>query len=234
VSTMVAYLESRGGDAVFAMVLDRVRDGEESGVAVAEAAGHLDFEDFRAGWLTWVATQPLIAEKIATLPVVLDGEGNEFDADPLLSARADLARFARLGDLLRGRGRYVAALVEYRKAADGDGPASPLLVAKEAACLLALDQVAEALRMVDSAVQLYPEFTLLQVTRGRLLDALGRTQAAIGAWQQAHDLNPFDPEVQEALAMDWAQMGNPERAAQHRRYLQILRTGGANIDRPDE
>ncbi len=121
VSTMVAYLEEQGGRAVFATVLDRIRDGEEPGLVVAEGAGHTDFEDFRVGWLVWLRGQTLIAEKIATLPVVLDGEGTQFDADPLLAARADLARFARLGDLLRDRGRFVAALVEYRKASDGEG-----------------------------------------------------------------------------------------------------------------
>jgi tetratricopeptide (TPR) repeat protein len=223
VSTMMGYLEAKGETGVFSTVLSRIRDGEEPGLVVAEAASHVNFEGFKAGWLTWLRTQPLIAKEIATMPVVLDGEGNEFDADPLLSARSDLARFARLGDLLRQRGRFVAALVEYRKATDGaDGPPSPLMVAKEAACLQSLDQLSEALRIVESSVDLYPEHTLLQVTHGRLLDQLGRPAEAVSAWQQAHDLNPFDPEVQAALAKDWAMLGEPERAARHQRYRALL------------
>ncbi len=232
VSTMVAYLLERGGDETLASIMDRVRDGEAAELAVAEAAGHADFEEFRGGWLAWLSSQPLIKAKIASLPVVLDGSGGEYAEDPLLSARADLARFARLGDLLLEAKRPMAALVEYRKAVDPDAPPSPLLMAREATCLLELEQPTAALKEVKHGVALYPEFTLLQVVHGRVLDAMGRTRDAMGAWQAAHDLNPFDPEVQQALATGWTTLGNPERAERHRRYGRILRAGGSQDGGP--
>jgi len=227
VATMVAYLLEQAGDEVLPSVLSRIRDGVTAEQAVSEAAGHTDFADFRQGWLTWLGTQPLIQEEIASLPVVLDGSGSEYADDPLLAARADLARFARLGDLLRGAGRPKAALVEYRKAQDPEAPPSPLLMARESACLLELEQPSEALKVVKEGVQMYPEFTLLQVVHGRVLDSLGQTQAAVQAWQAAHDLNPFDPEVQTALSSGWTELGDAERAEQHRRYGRILQTGGS-------
>jgi len=227
VSTMVGYLLAQGGDECLPGVLDRIRDGEASEVVVAEAAGHTDFEDFRSGWLEWLSSRPLIQEKIASLPVVLDGAGGSYAEDPLLAARADLARFARLGDLLRGEGRPLAALVEYRKAADPEGPPSPLLQAREATCLLELDQLQRAEAVAAEGARLYPEFTLLQVVHGRTLDALGMQRRALEAWKAAHDLNPFNPEVQTALAADYAAIGAGEEADQHRRYARILQFGGS-------
>jgi predicted Zn-dependent protease len=86
---------------------------------------------------------------------------------------------------------------------------------------------ARALALVDEGVALYPEFTLLQVTRGRLLDAAGRTEEAVVAWSAAHDLNPYDPAVQAALVRGYEAIGDAAAAARHAGYARILATGGA-------
>ena len=118
-------------------------------------------------------------------------------------------------------------LVEYEKAADPAGPPSPLLLARKATCYEALGGRARALALVDEGVALYPEFTLLQVTRGRLLDAAGRTEEAVVAWSAAHDLNPYDPAVQAALVRGYEAIGDAAAAARHAGYARILATGGA-------
>jgi tetratricopeptide (TPR) repeat protein len=228
VSTMIAYLLETAGDAALPGVLDRIRDGEAADLVVAEAAGHSSFEQFRAGWLSWLKARPLIQAEIASLPVVLDGSGGTYADDPLLGARADLARFARLGDLLLAADRPMAALVEFRKAADPDSPPSPLLMAREATCLLQLEQPTEALKTVIKGVKMYPEYTVLTVVHARILDSLGRQHAAVEAWQAAHDLNPFDPEVQASLAADLEAIGQTTRAERHRRYGRILSSGGSS------
>ena len=43
----------------------------------------------------------------------------------------------------------------------------------------------------------------------------------------AHDLNPFNPEVQDALIKGYTSQGNEKMANRHRRYATILKTGGA-------
>jgi hypothetical protein len=228
VSTMVQFLVVKSGAEALPGVLDRVRDGAQAEAAVAEAAGYPNFEAFRQGWVEWLRTLPLVQQHLAALPMVLEGGGDEFAEDPLLSGRADLARYTRLGDLLRKSGRPKAALIEYEKAEDPKGPPSPLLMARRADCYLALGDVQKALSIVDEGRRLYPEFTLIQVTRGRLLDQLGRTSEAIEAWQAAHDLNPYDPAVQAALVRDYRATGDLERAARHERFAQILASGGAD------
>jgi hypothetical protein len=74
---------------------------------------------------------------------------------------------------------------------------------------------------------MYPEFTPLLTVRGRLLDQIGRPASAVLAWSAAHDLNPFNAEVQQALVEDFTVLGKPADAARHRAILRILQTGGA-------
>lgn len=226
VATMIAFLVEKGGDEALSGMLDELRSGKEPGRAVSRAAGFPSFDAFRDGWLTWLRTLPLVQEQLAALPVVLDGEGGDFADDPLLAARTDLARYARLGDLLREAGRPKAALVEYAKAEDPSGPPSPLLMARRAACHIALGARDQALAEARRGAELYPEFALLQVTLGGLLEAAGEPELARRAFLAAHDLNPFDPGVQEAVVRLSEALGDATTAARHRRYLSLLASGG--------
>jgi tetratricopeptide (TPR) repeat protein len=167
-----------------------------------------------------------VAQQLATLPVVLDGGGDETASDPLLAGRPDLQRFYRLGDLLREAGHPRAALVEYAKAIDPSTPTSPLLLARQADCYEALREPGRALQLVDEGLGMYPEHALLQKTRGRLLMAQG-DPSALGAFRAAHDLNPYDIDVQRALTTLYGRAGKAEAAARHLRYVRLLETGGA-------
>ena len=56
---------------------------------------------------------------------------------------------------------------------------------------------------------------------------LGRVQASVQAWAAAHELNPFDGEVQQALVDGYTALGDTAKAGHHQRILTILNTGGA-------
>ncbi len=231
VATMVRFLLERAGEGCLPTLMDRVASGEDPMQVVAELAGTPDFEAFRGAWKAWLRTLPLIEVRLAALPTVLDGAGSEYDGDPLLAARADLARSTRLGDLLREGGHPRAALIEYQKAEDPAGPASPLLLARRAECHAALGEDRQAMALLDEGVALYPEFTLLQVSRARLLEKAGRRADAVEAWARAHDLNPYDPEVQQALARGYESLGRAALARRHQGYARLLAAGGASTAR---
>ena len=226
VSTMVGFMLESAGPQGLETLMDRVRGGEDAQAVVADLAGYEDFSTFRLGWRAWLRTLPLVKDKLAALPVQLDGEGSELESDPLLAGRPDLARFARLGDLLRQKDYYEAALVEYDKAADPSEPPSPLLLARRATCHEALGDKPAALRLLDEGVVLYPEFTRLQKERGRMLAEAGDIRSAEKSLRAAHDLNPYDPVVQRLLVEVYTALGDEEGARRHRRYGQILATGG--------
>ncbi|MCB9777429.1 MAG: tetratricopeptide repeat protein [Alphaproteobacteria bacterium] len=230
VGTMVGFLvETKGVDAL-PPLLDAVRDGQDAQQAMAEAAGYPDFAAFTEGWKGYLSRLPLVQEQTAALPVVLDVPEDDYQGDPVLDNSEDLARAARVGDLLREAGRYEAALIEYDKALDPTEPPSPLILARVAQCHERMGDLAKALSEAEEAARLYPEFTLTLTTLARLYEAAGRTRDAVGAWQQAHDLNPFDPNVQTALADGYASLGDDERSRRHLRYARIIATGGVLPD----
>jgi len=228
VATLLEYVLSIGGDSVLPGILDRIRNGEVPELVVAEAAGHTDFSSLMAGWEVWLRGQDLSVKEVASLPVVLDADADDYDIDPLLASDSAPARSARLGDLLLERERPLAALIEYRKVADGEGPKSPLLIEREARCLAALDRHDEALALTAEGVQLYPEFTPLRTTRGKLLDSIERPKSAIEAWKAAHALNPFDPDTQRALVRNYTLLGQADEATKHAELLRIIETGGVS------
>jgi hypothetical protein len=51
--------------------------------------------------------------------------------------------------------------------------------------------------------------------------------SALGAGRAAHDLNPYDIDVQRALTTLYGRAGKAEAAARHLRYVRLLETGGA-------
>jgi tetratricopeptide (TPR) repeat protein len=109
---------------------------------------------------------------------------------------------------------------------DPDGPSSPTLFARRASCYAALGDSQKALDVVDEGVRLYPEFALLQVSRARILDGLGRVPEATTAWLAAHDLNPFDPEVQDALVKDLTATGETTWRRATSDTPSLLKSGG--------
>lgn len=227
VATLVQHVLERGGVGVLPVAMDRIRDGESAETVMASLGGYTDFDELMAGWKRWVGLQTLTEASVASLPVVLDADADDFEADPLLAMDASKMRAARLGELLLERNRPLAALIEFRKAAEGDGPVSPLLLAREAQCLEKLGRMEEALAVSANGVNLYPEFTPLLKTRGALFDRLGNPTEAAKAWADAHELNPFDTAVQQALIENYAALGRSESADRHRAILRILQTGGA-------
>lgn len=228
VSTMVQFMLETTGPSGLATLMGRVKDGEDAQLVVSDLAGYDDFEAFRVGWRAWLRGLPLVKEQLASLPVVLDGEGGDFEGDPLLAGRPDLARFARLGDLLRQKGFHEAALVEYDKARDPSQPPSPLLLSRRAVCHEALGDPERAVALLREGVDLYPEFTALQKNLGRMLADRNQLRPALAALAAAHDLNPYDPEVQALLVDLYTKVGDEAAARRHRRYGLILATGGVD------
>jgi tetratricopeptide (TPR) repeat protein len=226
VSTLLEHVLERSGDVVLPIIMDRIRNGEVPELVVAEAGAYLDFQALMLGWTQWLRERELSTQDVASLPVVLDADADEYATDPLLAYGNLQARAARLGDLLLERDRPLAALIEYRKVSDGDGPQSPLLFEREARCLAALDRRDEALALTAEGVRLYPDFTPLQIARGQLLDAIDRPKAAVEAWLSAHALNPFNPVTQRALVEDFTRLGRSQEAARHAEILRIIETGG--------
>ena len=74
---------------------------------------------------------------------------------------------------------------------------------------------------------MYPEFPLLLIELAKIYEQKEQTQLAVDTWKRAHDLNPFHPEVQDALIQGYTKLKQLEEAKRHQRYAKILAAGGA-------
>ncbi len=224
-ASLMSYCFEKGGEDVLVRVLPRVKQGVDPRIALAEGAGAANFGALEKEWLEWLKKQKLQDREAEELPTVLDG-ANEAESDPVLSGREDLQRWMRLGDLLREKGHAKAALVEYAKAYNPEEPPSPLLANRVAQAHLALGDLAAARASLEESREVYPEFALTHKTLGQIFKEQKQVRAALDSFRRAADLNPFDPEVQQALASLYSQTGDSAGAARHERYMRILRRGG--------
>ena len=227
VATMVAFMQSKAGDSGFTNLMDGLRSGRSAEDMVSSLSGYSDFNEFLSAWKAYIRMIPLIQEELAELPVNLDGAGEDFDDDPLLGARQDLAKFARLGDLLLEADRPKAALIEYRKAIDEDEPPSPSIFARRSQCHMALGDVGAAQRLIDEGVRLYPEFPMLLKSAGDVYRALNQPEKSIAFYRLAHDINPYQVELQQLLISQYEASGQTKMADHHRYIQEILKAGGA-------
>lgn len=226
VQMVVRFALSRGGADTLVRTLEAVRGGTDAREALATSAGYPGFDAFETDSLAYLRGLDLVQRRLATIRPVVEGEGDEFTADPLLRERKDLAGHARLGDLLRTSGRPRAALVEYGLATPADMPRSPVLSSRIALCHRALGEVDEAFRVLEAAVRDYPESGPAWKQLGELYLARGDQALALQGFRHAADVNPFDPELQGRLSMLYAARGQADLSARHARYRRMLMTGG--------
>ncbi|MAA77835.1 MAG: hypothetical protein CL916_01140 [Deltaproteobacteria bacterium] len=228
VSSMVQFLREKRGLDSFPLLLSRVQQEEDSMFVMADLAGYSSFEDFRTGWKEFLKKQPLIKDKIKAAPPALDGDGGDFASDPVLAEREDLKKFMRVGELLLNANRPKAAMIEFEKVVDEDGNPSPTLLHRKAQCQLKLNNEANALRLAHKGEKLYPEFLEIQMFLGEIQQKRGFIKKSIAHWETAHDINPFDLRIQQALVELYSQTQDQEQQQRHQSFLEILQTGGAS------
>ncbi|MDP2312566.1 MAG: hypothetical protein Q8P41_06640 [Pseudomonadota bacterium] len=226
VSTMMVHLRDVAGTSAVSNVLDRVRNGTDALKATAEVGTAGDVGKFMAGWRTMLENMHLVSRKLAAMPTVLGPSEDDFGIDPVLAKRRDLAGHARLGDLLREADRAEASLVEYKRAIPEGEPAPPTLSARMADALVALGRADEALATLQASVADYPEYASTRKRLGGILLSQGKPRDALVQYRASADINPFDPDVQAALADLYASLGDKPLAERHARYKGILALGG--------
>ncbi|HYG70614.1 MAG TPA: hypothetical protein VD838_23270, partial [Anaeromyxobacteraceae bacterium] len=125
----VEYLVKQGGTPLVNRVLDLVAAGRPADKAVAEALG-VPFDRFVAGWKKHMAARPMPKggdHELRKLRFRDDpksaGPWSEWAEIPDPRAR----EFARLGEIMRERGRFAAARLEYGKAIERVGTRFPIL-----------------------------------------------------------------------------------------------------------
>jgi tetratricopeptide (TPR) repeat protein len=208
VFTVVEYLlEQKGWDGV-RRVIDRMRDGKGDARAVADVLG-VSFDQFQEAWRSW-----LRGKKLKTHPglvpsslkfVAAAGKKAKAqppsDADEVQEIGEERARkLARLGGMLRARGRLAPAAMEYEKAETLVGPGHPQVANKLARTWLELGELDKAIAAAAPAFDLYPDLAAPAATLGEAYLRKHDPAKARPYLEAAIRVSPFDPAPHCALA----------------------------------
>jgi tetratricopeptide (TPR) repeat protein len=220
----IERIVARAGPKALPRILDLVASGKDAGEAVSMAVG-VPFDRFLTDWKQYMATRPLPRGSdlhLRRLRFKDDPKqrGNWVEWAEIPDERA--RGFARLGELLRARGRLAAARVEYGKAYDRVGPKIAILADQYA--LTAMMSGAEPLaeKVLGDAIGWNPDYAALHVHLARLLVKRQDFAAARDHLVAANRHDPFDPEIHAGLSRAFAALGDPGGASREERFAKIL------------
>jgi len=213
--TVIAFLNDKRGKDVAAELVAAMRDGQSDREAVALVSG-IPWDRFERAWKGYLKQQsfrPLDAEYQQRLLF----KGKDTEADELAAIKIDRAReYVWLGDQMRLRKRWNAAILEYEKAKQHVGDRSPLVQGKLGYALLRAKRFEGAAEELGKPIVDHPRHVVLHVYLGEALLELGRYEDARRHLEEALTLNPFDPDVHGNLAKVYDHLGLPELAARER------------------
>ena len=225
-ASQMRYLVEVSGEGAIAALVRRIGDGEAPEDVYTDLVGRRTYAGAMTAWEDWLRQRLSDTDDSELVPLVLAG-GDDVATDPVLARRPDLAGYLRLGDLLLDAGRPKAALVEYERATPAGDARSPLVANRFAEAYLALEDPDRAFAALQSSLAQYPDYPLSYKTLGTVELARGRRAEAARAYTRAVEYNPFDLELQEALASLLDSLGDLPGAARHREHSRVLRRGGA-------
>lgn len=227
VHTVIQYLHKKKGYAGINGLIERLRDGDEMNVALNRVYG----VDLGGLWSSWkgqlaslaLKTYPGLVQTSLKFKRPGEAEGEEESADIGTIEEKRVKDLTHLGELLRARGRLVAALKEYDKAQALGGDGNPMLQNAVATTLVAMRRFAEVPERLTRVRSYYPDYLPTWVNLGETYVNLGRREEAITAFEAALGVNPFHPRVHDALAQLYTEAGRADDAARARASLEFLK-----------
>lgn len=150
------------------------------------------------------------------------GPVDENGADLAILKNAVARRRTRLADRLWLRGRLKAAWVEYKRALR-DEPYSPTLLNRLARVELRMGFPEKALRNLERAVEIDPDYGTTYIHQGVAYEMSRNSSLARKAWEEAIQINPFDPLPHERLSLLYKKAGMEKEGIREFELAQKLR-----------
>ncbi len=219
VGTMMGFLEAERGPGALRRLVEGLGRGLGDREAL-EAVWGGSFAAFEATWRRWAETLPAEGEAAQLIALKLADQGKA-EEDPGVIPDPEARDFARLGDLLRARGRGPAAAVEYGKAY-ARAPAAPGIASRYALTLLEAGRWAEAAAVAEAGLRLYPDLGVLWHRKGDAALGLGRAAEAAAAYRELLEINPFHLPGRRGLLAAARAAKDPTEAAAQEAALKVL------------
>ena len=225
VHTVIDHLHRGHGYDALNSLLSGLRSGDSMDHALKKTYG----VDLDGLWVQWKLA--LRARGLREFPGLVQtslkfkkpGDEDKEDEPDYGSIEEKKVRdFAHLGELLRARGRHLAAFTEYRKAMALGGEGNPVIQNGAAASLLALERGVEVPPLLERVRSYYPTFLTTYLHLGEAQMQAAQDADAIAAFEEAVGINPFHPLPHKALVDLYTRAGQAEAAARAQKTLELL------------
>ena len=197
VATMVDFMIQEKGTAILPALLEDLAAGQDFDSALQARLG-MDLFTFQDNWKVFMR-----GKNLKTIPGLKALEtrfktnrGAESDKKEYQEVGVQRVQdLTFLGDILKSRNEFQAAIIEYEKAFEESDTESPILYNKLAGTYLIMQKYEQAESNLKKSLQHYPDFHTTLVNLGELFLETGRTPEARNYFEQAVRINPFNPFV---------------------------------------
>jgi tetratricopeptide (TPR) repeat protein len=224
VALAIEWLVKQKGPGALATMTGLLAEGRSPEDAVAAAAG-VPWKKFLEDWNRYMAQRPLPrggAHELAKLRFKDDPKQGTQYAEWSEIPDEESRGWARLGEVFRARGRWVAARVEYGKAYARVGARYPILAERYATAAVQSGARPEAEKALGDALAWNPDYPALHVQLARILVEKNKLAAAREHLLAANRQDPFDPELHAGLAKIYLAQGDKPGAERELRFTRIL------------
>jgi len=197
VASMVDFMIREKGADILPALLDDLAAAQNFESALEAHLG-MDLATFQEKWKHFMKQQNLktIPGLKALQTRFKTNRNTEDDKKDYQEVGAQRTQdLAFLGDILKSRNQYKAAIIEYEKAFEEGDAESPILYNKLAGTYLILQDYEQAELNLKKSLQQYPDFHTTLVNLGELYLETGRTDEARDYFERAVKINPFNPFV---------------------------------------
>jgi len=227
VSTVVEYLVKTGGWPMVFRLCEQLRKGDDYRAAIRAVTGK-DFDRFWSDWIAYAKTlgyRELPGMEISVYEIRKGESGTDETDEEVSESEVEQKpewRFARLGDLLRDRNHFRESAFEYERARSL-APFNPRILNKVGLAYFLAGDFQPGVDPLRSAIELYPGFSTSYVNLGRTLHALKQDDEAVRMFDQALDLNPFNPIPYGFLIQIAEARGQADQAKKLAQQLDLIR-----------
>ena len=197
VATMVDFMVQEKGESVLPALLDDLAAGQNFENALETRMG-MDLSTFQENWKRF-----MLGKNLKTIPGLKplrtrfksdrSAKDDKKDYQEVGTQRSQDLTF--LGDILKSRNQYKAAIIEYEKAFEESGAESPILYNKLAGTYLVLQNYEQAELNLKKSLEHFPDFHTTLVNLGELYLETKRIPEARDYFERAVKINPFNPFV---------------------------------------
>lgn len=212
-ASSVEFMLSRVGyPGLREIFLEMARTDSRGAKGPIEQVLGISFATFEDEWKQFLRAKqltPVAGVQLTQFKVVEKNEGDEDRLEQEALQSAAVERDLSLGDLMRQRGRFDGAVYYYDRARKGR-PDAPFVLNKLSRALLAAQRPQEAVPHLLRALEVSPDYSTSHTTLGDTYRLLGEMDKARQHYEQAIQINPFDPLPHRYLVELYREAGDTE------------------------